>query len=424
MQLPKLDVKASIRLLPDKEGHTAGRDPYLKSGVPASHNILEPLGQDPRLRGHAPVLKASRLSRFSLSDEVSDIQSPREITSLSSFRATPILSTRLHYTKPKNNAGKAALIATLDVEIAPFSDDTMQISLVGMTLSDGSSLDLVGPYLNPGAVYSPRDLAVFLFRLTLDKTALNTSSPKPAQTLDIVIEATVLLSAKSQARIKMTWTTGVDFSAALNSSFGAPGQSMQRSRRPSSLAMAGHRSTASKLSATSQDIAEPTDSSLVIPKTRPRATSVSDLGVTLTFTAPEKMKVDEPSSWNIMIHNGSRRSRRLALSVITRPAPAAPVLNAETSVNGGIAKAVVDEDTLHAMQTRSDGHKSAAKIICLDTEVHVGSLSPGACVDTNLRFLPLASGILELDSVRVTDVVSGEAVDVHDLPDIVVADEA
>lgn len=51
-------------------------------------------------------------------------------------------------------------------------------------------------------------------------------------------------------------------------------------------------------------------------------------------------------------------------------------------------------------------------------------LIPGSCYNADLRFLPLAKGVLSLEAVRVTDVMSNESIDVRDLPDIVAAEWA
>ena len=46
-------------------------------------------------------------------------------------------------------------------------------------------------------------------------------------------------------------------------------------------------------------------------------------------------------------------------------------------------------------------------------------LIPDSCFHTELKFLPLALGHLQIEAVRVVDVVSNDYVDVRDLPDIV-----
>ena len=46
-------------------------------------------------------------------------------------------------------------------------------------------------------------------------------------------------------------------------------------------------------------------------------------------------------------------------------------------------------------------------------------LLPGSCHAAELKFLPLATGALHVDAIRVVDVLTSEAIDVKDLPDII-----
>ena len=46
-------------------------------------------------------------------------------------------------------------------------------------------------------------------------------------------------------------------------------------------------------------------------------------------------------------------------------------------------------------------------------------LNPDCCLHTELNFLPLALGHLQIEAVRVIDVASNDFVDVRDLPNIV-----
>lgn len=46
-------------------------------------------------------------------------------------------------------------------------------------------------------------------------------------------------------------------------------------------------------------------------------------------------------------------------------------------------------------------------------------LNPGNCYDTALNFLPLTHGVLHIEALRITDLVSNKSVDVRSLPDII-----
>ena len=427
-----IEFKASAVLTPGKENIQQLQDPYLPSGVPASINLLEPLSHDPMLQGPEPRLTASRLSRvqplnrgLSLSNRVLKTNRPNR------FPAVPAISSRVHYTRSKNLAGKASLIASLDIETAPFSNEDIELRAVTMTLSEGSSEDLVGPHRPKDRwICRPKDLAVYLFRLTLNSSLPDGPSSAAGQMVEVIIDATVLVSDTCQPSIHMRWKTGVDFSAALNPIYGAPGQSMQRSRRPTSLPMTpGHSNTNTvPVSAREGDEEQPLSPSG--QRTRQRAVSISDLGVTVTLTAPRTVPVGHPFRWDVLVLNGSSRPRRLALMAIPKrrrdwkghlPKSSASWIGGVYHKGEHTADAVVDENLLYAMQRNTGAAgESEAQVLCLSTDVRIGPLNPGSCVDAKLEFMPLAKGFLQIEAVRVIDVVSGDSVDIRDLPDIVV----
>ena len=429
-----VEFKASGILSPGEEQIKQLRDPYLPSGVPASVNLLEPLSHDPTLKGIEPRLTASRLSRVQPLNRGVNV-SNRILKSgyPSRFPAVPAISSRVHYTRSKNHAGKASLIASLDLETSPFSNEDVELTGVSMTLSEGLSEDLVGPYRpNVPWICRPKDLAVYLFRLTLNNSPPDGLSATAAQMVEVTIDAIVLASDTCRPKIHMRWKTGVDFSAALNPIYGAPGQSMQRGRRPTSLPVTPGipNNNTVPVSAREDDEGQPLSPSG--PRTRQRATSVSDLGITVSFTAPKTVLVGQPFKWDILVLNGSSRPRRLAITAIPRRRrdwkSHAP--KSSTASNGGIyskegdtAEAIVDENVLYAMQRNTTvASESQSQVLCLSTDVRIGPLNPGSCVDTKLEFMPLAKGFLQIEAVRVADVVSGDAVDIRDLPDIMAKD--
>jgi TRAPP trafficking subunit Trs65 len=74
---------------------------------------------------------------------------------------------------------------------------------------------------------------------------------------------------------------------------------------------------------------------------------------------------------------------------------------------------------LHAMQKHAA--LEPAEIICYGTDVRVGPLAPSACHTIELHFVALRSGVIELDAVRVIDLVNQEHVDIRDLPSIIIS---
>ena len=430
-----IEFKAVGVLRPGEDQVKNLQDPLLPSGIPGSINLLEPLSGDPALEGSEPRLTASRLSRVQPMNRNFDVNS-RTLKSVRPrrFPAVPAISSRVHYTRSKNHAGKASLVASLDLETSPFSNENIELGEISMTLSEGQSEDLIGPHRPSPWICRPKDFAVFLFRLTLNSSLPDGPSATAAQMVEVSIDATVLVSESCKPKLYMRWKTGVDFSAALNPVYGAPGQSMQRNRRPTSLPMTSNPANHNTVPISAREDNEVPPTSPNGSHTRSRATSISDLGIAMTFSAPKTVQVGERFQWDILVLNGSSRPRRLTLVAIPKRRRdwKGHAAKSSTASVGGVhhqegatAEAVVDENLLYAMQRNTMvGSESHSQVLCLSTEVRIGPLSPGSCVDAKLEFVPLAKGVLQIEAVRVVDVGSGEAIDIRDLPDIVAVDQA
>ena len=433
LQSPMIEFKAVGVLSPGGEQSKYLQDPLLPSGVPTSINLLEPLSNDPALKGSEPRLTASRLSRVQPMSRNLDV-SNRTLRSArpSRFPAVPAISSRVHYTRSKNHAGKASLVASLDLETSPFSNENIELGELSMLLSEGITEDLVGPHKSIPWICRPKDFAVFLFRLTLNSSLPDGPSATAAQMVEVSIDATVLVSESCRPKIQMRWKTGVDFSAALNPTYGAPGQSMQRNRRPTSLPMAPHAANNNTVPVSAREDDEVVPTSPNGPPTRQRATSVSDLGITVTFSAPDQIRVGERFQWDVLVLNGSTRPRRLTIMAIPKrkrdwkghaPKSSTASVGGVYHQDSATAEAIVDENLLYAMQRNTmAGLESQSQVLCLSTEVKIGPLSPGSCVEAKLEFIPLAKGVLHIEAVRVVDMGSGDAIDIRDLPDIVAQD--
>jgi hypothetical protein len=158
-----------------------------------------------------------------------------------------------------------------------------------------------------------------------------------------------------------------------------------------------------------------------------RNASITDFGVTVTFTGPADDKPIYPGipfSWSVFIVNRSDRPRKLALIVIPKRRRTEARITRPPSTGYGkkdpkVADAVVDENIIYAMQRNSA--VEPADIICLSTDTRVGPLAPSACYEVELKFTALKKGIVGIEAVRVVDLGTQEHVDIKDLPSIVVS---
>lgn len=57
-----------------------------------------------------------------------------------------------------------------------------------------------------------------------------------------------------------------------------------------------------------------------------------------------------------------------------------------------------------------------------DSELCDRPLAAAACYETEIKFLPIATGVLHIECLRLVDLNTQEAIDIRDLPDIVASE--
>ena len=379
LQSPTIAFKLVGTLMPSKDEASTGlRDRSLPNGVPASMNLLESLKSDPAAQGAKPKLSAARLSRMEgLAGGLSVSDHSIMVNEVKSLPALPAISSRVRYARASGQSGKPSVIASLDIETAPFSDEIVELTAIGMELPDGSTED-IGQSLMPLLPLKchPKDVTVFLFRLIPFETLSDISNQTSARTVLIIVNATVCISASCQPKIQMKWKTGVDFATALNPVYGAPGQSMQRQRRPDSLSRAHSTTNFNSAPASTRDV-DPT----VENSNQQQAIRANDFGISITTTGPRSAIVDNQYTWSILVLNRSDRPRELNFTVIPRRdresvdnKSSVAAASKERSHNAANStNAIVDENTLHAFQRNAE--LDVGQVVCLSTDVKTGYYS-------------------------------------------------
>ena len=371
IQRPSLLFIASASLDPsESRQHDSQNDDYLPSLVPASTNILQPLSMDKTFRRKDPFLPASRLLRVVPATYSEDPVYNVQQQSGHPIRVVPAAGARIRYSRLNSYSGRPTTVASLDFEVTPFINCDVIFEKAELNLSDGTIETLSDvPGLIPPLTCRPRDDVTLVYKLTPEYGP----DPNPSTTvmvniLDIALEATINLSDNCRPRISMQWRTNVDFSMALNPTFGGPSQALQRSSRPTSLSMSSHQINGPTGGT------PPNRSSF-----RERAYSVTDVGVTISFSGPVSVEVGKPFSWGVFIVNRSTSPRKFAMVAIPRrkradprghvPRPSSSSLSMRSKENQ-IAEAVTDDNIVHAMQKSAAGQE--AELVCLSTDVRVG----------------------------------------------------
>ena len=329
--------------------------------------MLRPLSDDKTLKELDPFLPASRLLRVVPTTYVEEpVYNIQQQTS-NPIRILSSVSARVRYTRLRTYSGKPTTIASLDFEVSPFINSNVIFDKAHLSLSNGSAemfsdvSDLVPPI-----TCRPRDDISLVYKLTPEyEPDPSPSTTVMSSTLDISLEATVLLSAECHARIKMRWRTSVDFSLVLNPTFGGPSQALQRNNRPASLAM------------TSPVSSPHTSMSNRQSSLRARAYSGADIGVSISFSGPVNVQVGKAFCWDVFIVNRSPAPRRFVMIAIPRRKRVDPRGHASrpsSSISGRkgdhIAEAVTDENIIHAKQKSVSGQDT--ELLCLSTDIRIG----------------------------------------------------
>ncbi|KAI9819913.1 MAG: hypothetical protein M1827_006483 [Pycnora praestabilis] len=419
---------ASLRRVERVSPDVIGKE-YLPSQVPAGLNLLESFKNDPALAGIQPRLSASRVSRVAPITRVAqELLRPLEHIMQRSFRLVPAMSTRVRCARLNTYSRRPIVVASLDFEIMPFTDFKLKLEQIEINLLEGSVEDLMD---RQGAALPmtcrPRDEVTFLYRLSHnDSNETSLIQKSNIKVLDVTIVASVPVSEGCRPEIKMRWRTSVDFSTSLNPNFGGPSQLLQRSHRPSSLPVPP---SAGNLSINPTELpgnarSDVPGSSLMSFDGTSNGGTISDFGVTVTFSGPRNVYVGETFRWEAFMVNRSTNSRKLALVVISKRRKAGSrkhVPQISSSSIGGhkddsVADAIADENIVYAMQKSEI--MEPAELVSLSTDVRIGPLAPSACHTAELKFLVLAPGVLQVEAIRVVDLSSQETTDIRDLPSI------
>ncbi|KAK6208203.1 hypothetical protein LQW54_006984 [Pestalotiopsis sp. IQ-011] len=414
-------------------------DGFLPSGVASGLNLLESLGNDPGMNGIQPRLSALRVSRVApLTQQSRDLSKPiKSSPKQLALRIAPAVHSRIRFARPNTTPPSPAIIAMLEIDFTPFFDCEMSLASISMSVADGKVEDLSSqPEMSLPMSCVAHDHITFLYRIVPEE--MEALAKNPTRDLNIAIEMTALEQPGiCTPKLTMAWTTNVDFTLPVNPGFGSALQPIQRSHRPSQL------SINSILSLGSPAIARP-DSLPSLEAANKADGNAPDLGITVTFTGPppaEKIYPGQIFAWSVLVVNRSPPSshapgRKLALVVIpkrrrneTRVNRAQSISPVSTTTNPlpqskaphaarDVADAVLDDHIIHSIQRSSV--VDSTEVVSLSADVRVGPLAPGSCHVVELRFMAVKTGILGIEAVRVVDLVSGEHVDIRELPAIIV----
>lgn len=384
-------------------------DEYLPSRVPTALNLLQAFESDPALAGVHPRLSAMRINKIApnatpvVREMIRPIRSGQRLL----FRVLPALIWRVRYARVHASLNDLSLLASLDLEVASYATYDVRIKTVSLTLHGGD----VTPFANTHStetINKPGDLITYLYKLKPNVTPDGTPSlGSKGHFLTMRVTAQVLISPTCTPTISIDWKNIVDFTSLVNE------------QSPSMLKAAHRLSThAPPVAGTNPDSLPSHDTQA----SQPAEDAAQAIDLTLTVSGPPKVTVGEIFTWTLFIVNRSPNARKLALLIIPKRkhSHSSHDSNARPSTSSSaplLASAVVDENVVYAQQ--KSARTETAGLVCLSTEMRLGTLSSGACYTADVKFMPLEEGVLGVEAVRVVDLGTGEKVDVREVPAVV-----
>jgi hypothetical protein len=430
-QNPAISIVASATLSPSSPNGTDITSNYLPSFRPLEHNIFEPLKNVQGFKNNPPYLAASRLER--VFPNVPPEAKPINIRSIipRSIPIVPAVSARTRFTRMPTPSGSFDTVASLDFEVTPFVRLEVLLELAKVSMPTGKVVDLM-PVDLPLRCFS-KDCVTFMYKLQQSQKLVGAGQPVLPQAsnvgaLDISINAKIIISPVCVSTISITWSTNIDFSQALNASFGPPSQPINRQKRPTSLPFAQQPSASTTPTLT---------------------TTTRNAGLTIKITAPSHpVLVNQPFTWNIFVRNATPHPTKLALiplpriprattakdAYIRRHAPKSSTASFRPSERRhtgpgedkdvDLAQAICDENIMYALQ-HSQGIEKDTDIVSLTAELRIGPLASGCVHESSVRMVALRKGALRVEALRVVDLTRetedglGVITDVRDLPDVI-----
>lgn len=430
-QNPAINIVASATLPPDSANSSDRIKDYLPSFQPLEHNIFEPLRNVQGFKDNPPYLAASRLERL-----LPDV--PMEAKSISvrtiiprPIPIVPAVSARTRFTRMPAPSGSFETVASLDFEVTPFVRLEVLLEHAKVSMLTGKVEDLM-PVVLP-LKCSSKDCITFMYKLQQSQKLVGPGLPVLPQAsntgiLEISLSAKIIISAVCISTISIIWSTNIDFSQALNPSFGPPSQPINRQKRPTSLPFAQQPSAS----------------------TTPTLTTVNrNAGLTITITAPiTPVVVDQPFTWTIFVRNATPHPAKLALIPLPRIPRATTTKDAYTRRHApksstasfhhserrhtragedkdlDMAQAVCDENIVYALQ-HSQGIEKDTEIVSLTAELRIGPLASGCVHESQIKMVALKAGALRVEALRIVDLTKetddgmGVITDVRDLPDVI-----
>ena len=256
------------------------------------------------------------------------------------------------------------MIASLELDIPAFAQHAVEIVDVKLSLLNGIAKSMSEDQVPKlPIVCQARDQLVCLYSLTPSMASLGLPSQPTAQSLDVIINARVMMSESCHPRVEVRFKANVDFVPPPKPGISKAAQPVQQTSKPVNFP-AGSDKLLDQPGTTPEDSKAPTQ---------------EKMGIVVKFTAKGEVYVGEPFQWEVFVINRSPNQRKLGLAMLyrrksngekrlsSRPTSVnAPAANNKDSTADGF----VDDNLLYTM-IKSQAPE-ATQLVCLNTDVRIG----------------------------------------------------
>ena len=381
---PRVLLTCAATLRPAELQKPLFEDDYMTARQPMGVNLLEPFAEDPFMAQASPRLSANRVSRvIPMTQAAQQAIRPIGYAAKRAFSIFPAINIRLRYSRIQSG-NRQIVIASLDLEVTPYSECSVRINSVDIAVAGGSAV-LIGdsPSTALPVTCRPRDDITFLYTLaqvdTNGETPASQSAPTNSQVrnISVSLEATAMVSDTCLPKIYTFWTTTVDFAPPpppATPHFPAHG-GINRANRPPSLGAIVHGATIQASGGIRPGYGGGAALSPNVAFTPqigfPSAPASSEvMGLTVTFTGPSRVYVGEAFTWTVFVVNRSNRTRKLALIIPPKKKRAGEGKSLPAPPEGDPPEPVIDETMV--WQSHKARYLEPAELVPLVNDIRIG----------------------------------------------------
>jgi hypothetical protein len=380
VQRPIVTFSANLSLQLASKG--SSRDPpeltLLKSYEPLPANVLAPFQSDPKLSKVDIFLSESRITKVAPSSGAAATARAIRGSSKVGVPVVPALFIRI-----KHVAVADAILASVHLDTSRFITGLLTLESITCDASGQAAHPLIK--MKSVERTSAGDETILIYRIPNSDRPPN-EIMRPLMT--ITIEATAIVEQHLETQLLITWQSYLECPAPSS----APRYSW--SRPTSTLSVAALRNSAS---------ATP----------RPPSSDSYRERTMFHISGPSTASVKEDLCLHIQCSNRSSRSRRFALAMQLSRKVGHSRIRAAASASHAVAR-LFEPTTLHPLAQQT--------MLVVNPDLRIGPLPSGATFETDLIIRALDPGILELGPLHIVDLDLRQTVDIHELPDIMVAE--